>query len=938
MHAMHSVSLAVLDRQSTVMWVNQSWEANSYAGYTPLISQCFTGTNFLELYHQLSQAHRITPLEPQQALQDLFNGHINFVSQPYKVASNGHARTYLIEGSLLAGDHGYAYLSHRELSAADKAETLPGSQAASPETPVYHDSSLFTQNSAVMLLIDPRDGQIIDANPAALAFYGYDLTTIKAMTIDQINTLTPYQIKIEMDQAASNRRHFFNFKHRLASGRIRDVEVFSSPVHREGDKLLYSIIHDVTEKHTIEHQQNLLYRLTAELRTAAKADDVMQTVLRYTLELLQGDAAAILTPEQSSGWQLVQAAAGSWAVLQGTRLENPDTAGGPPGTTRDNQRLSVLGLPLSAQHNKLGKLWVGRWEPAQASSSPTFSQREKELLETVADITASALQQAELHAAALDYAARMAAVTRVGRTLAEIMDPRQIYNQLSAALDELLPETHAVDILSYATSQEELQLVFNRKQGLMLPRASQPGIKLSDPGREAERSALHSRRVQTRELAGENLEKQPDDNERPAGISTQMCVPMLAKGQVIGLLKLHSRAGSTYSEQDQELVALLASMAAAALQNASLLENVQRGMQRLTALRTIDTAIISSMDLELNLEIILKQVLEQLQASAAAIYLYNGKSHSLEFGAGKGFRSSQAFQTNHSLADSLAGKVAISRKLLIINDLRSHSGTVNSIRPLLAEGFVSFIAAPLIVKSELRGVLQVLFRNSFEPDQGWLDYLEALAGQSAIAIDNVTMFNTLQRSNIDLNLAYDTTLEGWARTLELRDAETESHTRRVTELTVRLATAMNIRAEEILHIRRGAMLHDIGKMAIPDAILNKPGPLTDSEWEIMRQHPLTAVDLLSPVSYLKPALEIPHFHHEKWDGSGYPEGRRGTQIPLPARIFAVVDVYDALSSDRPYRAAWPREKVIAYLREQAGSHFDPEVVKIFLDQVCLLDA
>ncbi|NJN15152.1 MAG: response regulator [Oscillochloris sp.] len=184
--------------------------------------------------------------------------------------------------------------------------------------------------------------------------------------------------------------------------------------------------------------------------------------------------------------------------------------------------------------------------------------------------------------------------------------------------------------------------------------------------------------------------------------------------------------------------------------------------------------------------------------------------------------------------------------------------------------------------------------------------------------------------------AYDATLEGWSRALDLRDHETEGHSRRVTEMTVRLAQAMGISgAAELEHIRRGALLHDIGKMGIPDAILLKPGPLDEDEWTVMRRHPVMAHELLSPISYLDEALAIPWCHHERWDGSGYPRGLKGEQIPLAARIFAVVDVWDALSHDRPYRKAMPPEQVRQHLAALSGSHFDPQVLRVFL---ALLDS
>jgi putative nucleotidyltransferase with HDIG domain len=182
-----------------------------------------------------------------------------------------------------------------------------------------------------------------------------------------------------------------------------------------------------------------------------------------------------------------------------------------------------------------------------------------------------------------------------------------------------------------------------------------------------------------------------------------------------------------------------------------------------------------------------------------------------------------------------------------------------------------------------------------------------------------------------LETAYDATIEGWSRALELRDQETEGHTLRVADLTVRLAQAMGVKGKEIVHIRRGALLHDIGKMGVPDHILLKPGKLNDDEWETMKQHASYAFEMLRPIEFLRPALDISRCHHEKWDGTGYPRGLKGEQIPFSARIFAVIDVWDALNSDRPYREAWTEEKALEYITTSAGKHFDPQVVEAFLD-------
>ena len=236
---------------------------------------------------------------------------------------------------------------------------------------------------------------------------------------------------------------------------------------------------------------------------------------------------------------------------------------------------------------------------------------------------------------------------------------------------------------------------------------------------------------------------------------------------------------------------------------------------------------------------------------------------------------------------------------------------------------------PLIAKGQIKGVLEVYHRSLHTPESEWLNLLQTLAGQAAIAIDNAQLFENLQRSNIELTLAYDATIAGWSRAMDLRDKETEGHTQRVTDLTLKLARAMNISESQLIHIHHGALLHDIGKMGIPDNILLKADELTDEEWEKMRQHPGLAYEMLSSIRYLQPALDIPFCHHEKWDGTGYPRGLKGKEIPIAARIFAVADVWDAITSDRPYRKGWTREEALKYIEEQSGKYFDPQVVDEF---------
>lgn len=357
---------------------------------------------------------------------------------------------------------------------------------------------------------------------------------------------------------------------------------------------------------------------------------------------------------------------------------------------------------------------------------------------------------------------------------------------------------------------------------------------------------------------------------------------------------------------------------------------IAKQFHKISALRKIDLAITGSLDLRIALNIILDQLVTLLEVDAASVLLYNADSQTLEFSAGRGFKTDALKYTHLRLGEGYAGRAALSRKLVQISDLRSATGELKRSKEIRDEGFISYSAVPLIAKGNVKGVVEV-FSRTFKPtDTEWLDFLETLAGQTAIAVDSAATFDALQRTNGELELAYDATLEGWSHALDLRDKETEGHTERVTHMTVQLARQMHIPETQIKHIRRGALLHDIGKLGIPDSILLKAGPLTDDEWVIMKKHPVYAYEWLSPILYLRPALEIPWCHHEKFDGTGYPRGLKGETIPLSARIFALVDVYDAVTSDRPYRKAWSREKAIEHITSLTGRHFDPSALKTFL--------
>lgn len=275
-----------------------------------------------------------------------------------------------------------------------------------------------------------------------------------------------------------------------------------------------------------------------------------------------------------------------------------------------------------------------------------------------------------------------------------------------------------------------------------------------------------------------------------------------------------------------------------------------------------------------------------------------------------------------------------SRTPIFLSSAAAADLTAEERKAVEGRGLVSLLYVPVVARDRAEGVLIVgTHTEKAEFTEREVDLCRTLSVEIGYALANARLYESVEAAARDLRAAYDATLEGWSRALEMRDRETAGHTARVTDLAVSLGRALGLPEGRLGDIRRGALLHDIGKMAVPDSILRKGDRLTDAEWETMRRHPEYAHGLLDGISYLAPALEIPYCHHERWNGTGYPRGLKGTEIPLAARIFAVIDVYDALTSDRPYRKAWTQEAALEHIRSRAGIDFDPAVVDVFVQRM-----
>ncbi|WP_084542172.1 PAS domain S-box protein [Calidithermus chliarophilus] len=360
---------------------------------------------------------------------------------------------------------------------------------------------------------------------------------------------------------------------------------------------------------------------------------------------------------------------------------------------------------------------------------------------------------------------------------------------------------------------------------------------------------------------------------------------------------------------------------------------LEQRVGELEALQKIDQAILNREGIADIAALILRETLEHLEVDAAALYRFDAPWGALEYVGGMGFRGTGLGLRQVRLGEGLLGRVAQRLEPLELPDLWGSGAGSPRAEAFREEGLVGYAAVPVLAGGRLQGVLEAFRRTPLHLSAGDRAFLKALANQAGVALAHAELLAGLEKANAELHSAYDHTIEALAAAIDLRDHETENHSRRVTELTLELARRMGMGPEELRQVRRGALLHDVGKLAVPDAVLLKPGKLTEEEWAEMKKHPVHAYEWLSQIPFLAPALEIPYAHHERWDGSGYPRGLKGEEIPLAARIFAVIDVYDALTSDRPYRAAWSQEKTLRHLREQAGTHFDPAVVEAFLGMI-----
>jgi PAS domain S-box-containing protein len=587
--------------------------------------------------------------------------------------------------------------------------------------------------------------------------------------------------------------------------------------------------------------------------------------------------------------------------------------------TEKNPLEHLMGVPVLMKDKHTGLLAVWR-----SGINTEFASKELEFLTSLARQAAVAIENARLYNETQRRLKELEIINQVSTSLRTTQSLEEMLPILLNETLQLSNTPHGSIWLYDHTNDKLVQRVAGGSETSIQHKSLSPMDGII--GSTFRTGKVH----RSTELKSDGMLFEGNRESIMPGLSA-ICIPIQSTAGPVGVLAVVLQTGQQIAE-DINLLTILAEIAGNAIHRAQLYDQSQKQVRRLTSLRDIDSAIASSFDLRLTLNILMDQTLSHLNVDAVNIGLYHPDLQSLTYLPGVGFNIPSPTRPQMRIGEGLAGQVIVRQQTCHITNLQNAPEA--SHEPLVKrEGFVTYIGIPLIVKGQIKGVFEIFHRSPLSPTPDWMEFLHTLAGQAAIAIDSSQLFENLQRSNQELIQAYDTTLEGWARALELRDRETEGHTRRVTELTIRLARYMGVADTEMVNIYRGVLLHDIGKMGVPDHILKKRGKLTPEEWVEMRQHPTYAYNLLSPISFLRSVIDIPYCHHEHWDGSGYPRALKAEQIPLAARIFSVVDNWDALLSDRPYRKAWPREKVKAYLKECAGTILDPRIVGIFLAMV-----
>jgi HD-GYP domain-containing protein (c-di-GMP phosphodiesterase class II) len=581
---------------------------------------------------------------------------------------------------------------------------------------------------------------------------------------------------------------------------------------------------------------------------------------------------------------------------------------------------STVSLPIEGEGNPYGVLNFYQSQPRR------YSTAEIEFLKSSANILSAAVKRHQVDLEKERIAKRLQVQNEITRAILDSHTNQKIACAVIAHLQDLLPCTYisVIELDAFEQNFSVLASVSREPHAALFEACDINGFP-EELIKKLKTGPIYS--DDFKKFAAENKIAQ---QMLSLGIEVFFSDLIKVAGISVGALNIGFTLHD-YDPQAAEIIHDVTQTLSIAFKQTTMTEAEERRLNQLEALHCIDQSIINHESFRYSLPLVVEQVMSCCKMDASVILLYAPDTKTLHYAASKGFRNQRVTETVLNMGEGIGGKSAQQMRMIYAHSINEVDADFFDHPILDGEDFVAYFSLPLIVKDQLKGVLEVFNRSPITADKTWIESFQALGTQAAILIDNKELFDGMQKANAELVQAYNSTIEGWSLALDLRDKETEGHTLRVADMAVKFAQRIGVEEDQIVHILRGSLLHDIGKVAVPDGILLKEGALSPEEWEIMRRHPVHAYELISHIDYLQPAIDIPHFHHEKWDGSGYPCGLKGFEIPLAARLFSIIDVYDALSSDRPYRAAWSKLDVLSYISEQAGKHFDPVLVEAFLD-------
>ena len=693
------------------------------------------------------------------------------------------------------------------------------------------------------------------------------------------------------------------------------------------------LLHDAEYR---AHNFETLYALAGDIASRRNLEDVLNIIVKSALHLFNTQCGFVYLYDESQD-DLELTIIHGVEIEPGLKMELGEGLAGRVAKSRKPRRVgnyrrwryrnrkydrykfsAVMEVPMIYRGQLIGVLSVAEVKKTQR----LFSDEEMQLLSLYAGQAASAVFNAQLFSRIQQRNEELDRLYRaLGLLIAGVSSDR--YQLCQSICDIVISEFNHSNCCIWLVNEDSL----------LLERFGASGVYVMDePVLTIDGIGLIAKTI--REGSPLNVGNVHESEFYLNGWSeavSELVIPLVVENNVIGVIDLQSPKPFAFNQDDERLMTLFADRAVLILDHVRLVEQTEKTNRRLDTLHAIETSFASSLDLRVTLAALIDQLQARLSVDVASVYVLDPDLQMLDFVAGScGYHMTISGQQRVRVGEGLLGKAALEHEIIFIPDLTRPGPVLYNPEPIAGAGFVSLFVTPLVAKGQLRGVLELLYRQPVRDDPDWMSFLETVARQVAVAIDGMQVFEQLQQSLIEQQVAQDATIESWSHLLEMRGLEPEGHAQRVSALTLNLARRMGIEDKKLADMYKGVLLHDIGKLLLPDSITLKTGTLTEEEWELVRLHPVHAQALLSKIPSFRSSLSIPYCHHESWDGSGYPRGLKGEQIPLEARIFQVVETWDLMQEDLPYRKALRKDDVLEYIKSVSGKKFDPRVVEKFI--------